>query len=406
MIRSLVIGASALTLAGIGAVSQTWSGNTTTAEAASAVQARSAARAPSFQVDPLWPKPLPNHWLYGSITGVVLDPQDHIWIVHRGADSLNARTEMSAATNPKTAEECCVPAPAVLEFDLSGALVGHWGGPGEGYEWPRATGGIALDAKGNVWIAGAGWPEPTTSGRGRGAATPPPPRPQDAQVLKFSRSGKFILQIGQAGKPGANDSKTNLNRPAGVAVDPAANEVYVADGFGNRRVVVFDAETGAYKRHWGAYGSAPDETDPGPYDPAAPPAKQFRAVTCVKIAKDGLVYVCDRRNNRVQVFQKDGKFVKEAFVSKTTRGEGAVWDVAFSNDPQQRYLYVADGQDQKVFVLDRLSLEQVSSFGGGGRWPGGFFGVGSVAVDSKGNVYTGENLEGKRLQKFIFKGLQ
>jgi DNA-binding beta-propeller fold protein YncE len=406
MIRSLFAGASALALAAFGTVSQP-SVDSTIAAAGSASQGRSAARAPAFQVDPLWPKPLPNHWLFGSITGVVLDPQDHIWVVHRGADSLNARTEMSAATNPKTADECCVPAPAVLEFDLNGALVGHWGGPGDGYEWPRATGGMAIDAKGNVWIAGAGWPEPATGGRGRGAAAAPAAkRPPDTQVLKFSRAGKFLLQIGQAGKPGANDSKTNLNQPAAVAVDASANELFVADGYGNRRIVVFDAETGAYKRHWGAYGAAPDDADPGPYDPAAPPAKQFRSVTCVKIAKDGLVYVCDRRNNRVQVFQKDGKFVKEAFVSKTTRGEGAVWDVAFSNDPQQRYLYVADGQDQKVFVLDRISLEQVSSFGGGGRWPGGFFGVGSVAVDSKGNVYTGENLEGKRLQKFIFKGLR
>jgi DNA-binding beta-propeller fold protein YncE len=395
MIRNVLAGGAVLALA----IAPAGAGRTPLE-----AQTRPASPSPRIQVDPLWPKPLPNHWLFGSITGVVVDPQDHIWVVHRGADSLNARTEMGAATKPPTAEACCIPAPPVLEFDSTGALVGHWGGPGEGYDWPRSTGGLAVDAKGNVWIAAAGWPDPAPAGRGRGANTAAPePRPQDAHVLKFSRAGKFLQQIGQPGKTGGNDSKTNLNRPAGLDIDPAANELYVADGYGNRRVVVFDAETGAYKRHWGAYGNAPDDADPGPYDPNAPPAKQFRTVSCVKIAKDGLVYVCDRRNDRIQVFQKDGKFVKEAFVSKTTLGEGSVWDVTFSRDSQQRFLYVADGQDQKVFVLQRDTLQIVSTIGGGGRWPGAFFGVGSVAIDSKGNVYTGENLEGKRLQKFINK---
>ena len=354
---------------------------------------------PRLQVDPLWPKPLPNHWLFGSITGVTVDAQDHVWVVHRGADSLNARTEMGAATKPPTAEECCLPAPAVLEFDQSGTLVSHWGGPGAGYDWPRSPGGIAVDAQGNVWITAAGVTE-TAGARGRGAAPEPAP-PEDAHVLKFTRAGKFLLQIGQAGKPGGNDSKTGLHRPAAIDVDGGANEAYVADGFGNRRVVVFDAITGAYKRHWGAYAAAPGEADPGQYNPGEPPSKQFRTVSCVKVSSDGLVYVCDRRNDRIQVFRKDGTFVKETFVSKTTTGEGSVWDLAFSRDPRQRFLFVADGQDQKVFVLDRSTLAEVSSFGGGGRWPGGFYGVGSVAVDSKGNVYTGENLEGKRLQKFI-----
>jgi DNA-binding beta-propeller fold protein YncE len=356
------------------------------------------ASGPRFEVDPLWPKPLPNHWLFGSITGVALDAKDRIWVVHRGGDSLNARTEMSAATNPKTADECCVPAPHVLAFDQAGALVAHWGGAGTGYDWPRAPGGIAVDAKGNVWITGAGVTEPPAK---PDPSKPPQPRIVDSHILKFSAEGAFILQIGQAGKPGTNDSKTALNRPAALDVDSAANELYVADGFGNRRIVVFDADTGAYKRHWGAYGVPPADGDPGPYDPSGPPAKQFRTVTCVKIARDGLVYVCDRRSDRIQVFQKDGTFVKEAFVSKTTLGEGSVWDVAFSRDPKQQYLFVADGQDQKVFVLRRDTLEIVSTIGGGGRWPGAFYGVGSVAVDSKGNLYTGENLEGKRLQKFL-----
>jgi DNA-binding beta-propeller fold protein YncE len=224
-------------------------------------------------------------------------------------------------------------------------------------------------------------------------------------VLKFARDGKFLLQIGHAGKVEGSDSTAGLNKPSGIAVDAAANEVYVADGLGNHRVVVFDAETGAHKRHWGAYGEKPDDTTSGPYDPNAAPAKQFRGVSCVKLSKDNKVYVCDRQNDRIQVFQKDGKFVKEGVVAKNTLGEGSVWDVAFSNDPQQRFLYVADGQNKKVRVLNRETLEVVTSVGDGGRLPGLFYGVGSIAVDSKGNVYTGENFDGKRLQKFTYKGL-
>jgi DNA-binding beta-propeller fold protein YncE len=381
---------------------------------------------PSFQVDSLWPKPLPNHWLLGSVTGVTVDAQDHIWVVHRGYDSMTARTEIGAATNPKTAEECCVPAPPVLEFDPAGNLVGHWGGPGQTYDWPVSPGGLAVDAKGNVWITAAGPPEipgsANATARGRAApAAPPaggaaaasqgrgggraaaPPRPQDAHVLKFSRKGDFLLQIGKAGAPGGSDSTTALNRPAGVDVDPAGAEVYVADGFGNRRVVVFDAATGAYKRHWGGSGEKPDDAPQGAYDPAAAPGAQFRSVTCAKVAKDGTVYVCDRGNDRIQAFDKSGTLVKQGVISKTTRGTGSVWDIALSRDPQQRFLYVADGHDQKVFIVRRDTLETVGSFGDGGRYPGTFYGVGSVAVDSKGNVYTGETLEGKRVQKFMPK---
>lgn len=222
-------------------------------------------------------------------------------------------------------------------------------------------------------------------------------------MLAFSRTGVFERQIGQAGKVEPSDSKTGLNRPANLDLDPAANELYVADGVGNRRVVVFDAATGAYKRHWGAYGTSPDDAAQAPYDPAAAPAKQFQTVSCVTIAKDGQVYVCDRKNDRIQVFKKDGTFLKEAFVSKTTTGDGSVWDIALSNDPQQQFLFVADGHDKKVFILSRDTLDVVGSFGAGGRQPGQFYGVGSIGVDSKGNVYTGETYEGKRVQKFIRK---
>jgi len=387
-----------------------------------AAQTQRASQAPTFQVDPLWPKPLPNSWILGSVTGVRVDAKEHIWLVHRGADSLNARQENGLGTTPPGAEFCCRSAPYVLEFDAAGTLVSNWGGPGDGYDWPRSPGGMAIDSAGNVWIAAAGVAE-TAAGRGRssapstssgqaastgsGQATAPPaaPKPQDAHVLKFSRAGKFLLQIGKPGKAEGSNSETALNRPLALDVDSVSNEVYVADGLVNRRIVVFDATTGAYKRHWGAYGQKPDDGQIGPYDPKAEPAKQFRTVSCVRIARDGAVYVCDRQNDRIQVFKKDGTFVKEAFVSRSTMGDGAVWDVAFSNDPQQQFLYVADGQDQKVFVLRRDTLQVVSSFGGGGRYPGHFFGVGSIAVDSKGNVYTGETYEGKRLQRFVFKGM-
>jgi DNA-binding beta-propeller fold protein YncE len=362
------------------------------AVALGSAQGRGAA--PSFTVDPLWPKPLPNHWLLGSVTGVAVDAQDHLWVVHRGYDSFTARTEIGLATTPKTAQDCCLPAPFVLEFDPSGALLSQWGGPGTGYDWPVSPGGIAVDAKGNVWITAAGPPDiagaPAAAARGAGAGrgNAPPPKPADAHVLKFDKTGKFLLQIGKAGNTGTNDSKDALNRPAGIAVDDAANEVYVADGFGNKRIVVFDATTGAYKRQWN--GAGPD----------AP----FASVTCVTLAKDGKVYVCDRGNNKVDAFDKNGKLLKQGVVSPNTKGSGSVWDVALSRDPQQQFLYVADGHDQRVFVLRRDTLETVGSFGDGGRYPGAFYAVGSVAVDSHGNVYTGENLEGKRVQKFLAKG--
>jgi DNA-binding beta-propeller fold protein YncE len=386
-----------------------------------AAQARSAA--PKLEVEPLWPKPFPqkNAWILGSVTGVTVDAQDHIWVVHRGVDSLQANEK--GPTLEPWASSCCFAAPQVLEFDAAGTLLGHWDPKtGTGYDWPHDPAGIAVDDKGNVWIAG-GLPTPSlvppargrgpapaaagaapaaaAAGRGRGGAPAAAAPPADAQVLKFDKTGKFLLQIGKAGNAGGSDSTTALNRPGGIAVDSAANEVYVADGFGNHRIAVFDATTGAFKRSWGAYGEKPNDTDPGVYDPNAAPSKQFHTLSCVKIARDGMVYVCDRQNDRIQVFQKDGKFVKEAFVSKTTTGDGSVWDVAFS--PDQRLLYVADGHDKTVFILDRSTLEKVGQFGDGGRYPGRFYGVGSVAVDSKGNVYTGETYDGKRVQKFVKK---
>jgi len=390
-IRLLVIGLTALATMAFAVTGRT------------AAQGRAGGPSPTYEVDRLWPKPMSDHWILGSVTGVATDARDHIWLVHRGMDSLTARTEAGTGTNPPTAEVCCSPAPFVLEFDPAGTLVSHWGGPsGTSFDWPVSPGGITVDAKGNVWIAAAGV-EPAAAGRGAKGAAPAAPRPADAHVLKFSSSGQFVLQIGKAGATGDSNSTTSLNRPASVEVDTAANEVYVADGMVNRRVVVFDATTGAYKRHWGAYGAKPDDTQLGPYDPSAPPAKQFRTVSCVRIAKDGTVYVCDRQNNRIQSFKKDGTFVKEGFVSKPTLAGGSVWDIGFSADPQQQFLFVADAQDEQIWIVNRSTLEVVGKFGDGGRLPGQFRGVGSVAVDSKGVLYTGETFEGKRVQRFIRK---
>jgi len=230
--------------------------------------------------------------------------------------------------------------------------------------------------------------------------------------LKFTRDGRHLLTIGTPGKMDGPDSQSTLNRPSAIAVDTAANEVFVAD-MGNRRVVVFDADKGTYKRHWFAYGERAAGAAPGPYNPAEPPAKSFRDLTCIEIARDGMVYVCDKSSNRIQVFDKTGKFIKEGFVAKNTLGgvitvgttgvinaAGAVWDVALSNDAQQRYLFVADGMNKKIHIVQRDNLTEVGSFGSGGRYPGQFLVVNSVAVDSQGNLYTGETHHGKRVQKF------
>jgi len=377
-----------------------------------AAQARQGGGGPAYHVLPLWPEPLPNHWVIGSITGVTTDAQDHVWVVHRGADSLE-NNEKGMMLNPPTSSICCTAAPFVLEFDQAGKVVSNFGGPGQGYQWPQSPGGIAVDGKGNVWIAAAGLnpaPPPPPGARGAGGGRGGPPAgPADAHVLKFSKSRQFLLQIGTPGKIEGPDSQTTLNRPEGVTVDSAANEVYVADS-GNHRVAVFDADKGTYKRSWGAYGEKPAAS--GPYDPNAAPARQFYDVSCVKIARDGMVYVCDRVGDRIQVFQKDGKFVKEAQVSKNTTGatvtgqfgvvdaHGSVWDLAFSNDPQQRYVFVADGVDKHLIVLQRDTLQQVGTIGQGGRYPGQFLVVSTVAVDSRGNIYTGEQHHGKRVQKF------
>jgi DNA-binding beta-propeller fold protein YncE len=356
--------------------------------------------APRFEVDPLWPKPLPNHWLLGTTVGVSADAEDHIWIVHR--QQTLEEGEKHATTNPPIAK-CCAPAPPVLEFDQEGNLIQHWGGPGSGYDWPESVHGITVDYKGNVWIG-------TNGGAPRALAYEEAGGKfeafNDDMVLKFTQDGKFLMQIGKPGRSTGSNDVENLRLPAKIFVDKKTSELYIADGYANHRVIVYDADTGKFKRYWGAYGHKPDDTSLGPYNPDSPPAQQFRnPVHCVELSNDNLLYVCDRTNDRIQVFHPDGTFVKEAFIEKRTLGGGSVWDIAFSRDPQQKYLYLADGENNQVHVLDRESLQVLTSFGDGGRQPGEFYGVHSIATDSKGNIYTTETFKGQRVQKFVYKGI-
>jgi len=348
---------------------------------------------PVYTVDPSWPKPLPNHWIIGAVAGVAVDARDHVWIIHR-----------PSTLQPNETRAIWKAAPPVLEFDADGTLVSSWGGPGAGYEWPQLEHGIYIDHRDRVWIGGGG--------------------DKDAQILKFTRQGAFLLQIGHQGKGRGSNDTENLGAAASMVVDAAANELYVADGYVNHRVIVFDAETGAYKRHWGAYGKRPDDSYftnagerlPGPfngavqredkpsqYDPDGPAPPQFRIVHAVRVANDGLVYVCDRTNDRLQVFHKDGSFVREAFLAKRTFGSGSVWDLAFSPDPQQTFMTVIDGTNQQVYVLRRESLEIVDTFGGGGHWAGQFYGAHNIAANSRGDLFITETYEGKRVQKFRYE---
>ena len=333
---------------------------------------------PQFQVDPFWPKPLPNNWILGQVSGVAVDKRGHVWIIHRPR-SLSER-EVGAQQNPPWSK-CCYAAPPVLVFDDAGNLLRAWGGTGAGYEWPETEHGIFIDDNDFVWTAGSG--------------------NKDSQILKFTLDGKFVLQIGKSGQSKGSNDTANLGSPADLNVDTAAREVYVADGYRNRRVIVFDSETGAYKRHWGAYGKPPSDDKTPAYDPAQPPAQQFgRPVHCVRFSKDGLVYVCDRINDRVQMFKKDGTFVAEAFFEKNTRLNGSVSELVFSPDRDQKFMYMADGVNNELRIIDRATNETLARVGRPGRFAGQFHVVHNIAVDQRGNVYTTEVNTGQRVQKF------
>ena len=370
------------------------------------VAAQGAKQAPIFEVDPLWPKPLPNHWVTGSTIGLSVDAQDNVWTIHRpntvednfkaadikvgDARGRDDEAQPGAPGAPASAGsrpigKCCSVAPPVLVYDQAGTLVKSWGGPGQGYDWPDSNHGITVDQKGNVWLAGNGQ--------------------KDTQVLKFSGAGKFLFQLGKHGVHNGSNDIENFWQPTKIYEDVSAGEMYISDGYGNRRVIVFDTESGKYKRHWGAYGDKPSDERMPAYSPGGTPSKQFNTVHCVIVSRDGLVYVCDRVNDRIQVFRKDGTFVKEVFIDTHTFRSGSVWDMTFSRDPQQTYIYQANGVDEKINVLLRSTLEVLTSFGDGGRAPGQFFGVHNLATDSKGNLYTAETYTGARVQRFLYKGV-
>ena len=328
---------------------------------------------PVYQVDPSWPKPLPNGWGIGPVSGISADSRDHVWIVHR-----QETVKQAGGT----------PAPPVIEFDAQGTVVQTWGGPGPGYEWPQQLHGINVDGQNRVWVTGNG--------------------ADDAQILVFTIDGTFIRQIGHSGKMSGSNDTANLGHATQARFDAASGSVFVSDGESsqNHRVIVFDAATGAYQRHWGAYGKRPNDAEVvARFDPAVPPPPQFGTVHCLRIARDGRVYVCDRGNNRFQIFQKDGTFLKEQFIAKDdTKGAGSVWDIEFSLDAPQRFMFVADGTNEKVWILDRESLNVVGSFGSSGKAPGQFATpVHDLTMDSKGNLYTGEAATAGRVQKFSLK---
>lgn len=385
---------------------------------------------PGFSVDPFWPKPLPHQWQIGQVPGIAVDRDDNIWIVQRprtltnderGASDFNVpvapqpSTDLDGAARPQgSISDCCLPAPSVMQFDRKGNLLRAWGGPVDpgkcvepACQWPNTEHGIYVDHEMNVWLGGQ-------AGRA---------------VLKFSADGDFLLQIGErsAPVPGGASNVTDggyggtplLGQPADMEVDPETNELYIADGYTNHRVIVVDAHTGLYKRHWGAYGQRPVSDAPfGPYIKDQPPAPHFRnPVHAVRITNDGLVYVADRVNDRIQVFDKRTAgttdcqnptgtpgvcgFVGEFFVATDTLGPGSTWDIDVSADNKQKFLYNADGSNNYVWTLLRKTGAILGTFGRNGRSAGQFHWVHNMAVDSKGNLYTAEVDTGKRVQKFM-----
>jgi hypothetical protein len=355
---------------------------------------------PKFEVEAGWPK-IPNGWVLGQVASAASDEQDHIWLLHR----------------PRVVRPDQKTGPPVMEFDNAGNYIQGWGGDGAGYDWPSSEHGIYVDYKGFVWIGGQG---------------------NEDQILKFTKAGKFVLQIGKGGSKKTNQDTKNFFKPADVFVYPKTNELFVADGYGNKRIIVFDADTGAYKRMWGAYGNVPmDDAPPaaaggragaaagggrGRPDLARIPAKelsatdrtpeQFSTIHGVKVSNDGLVYAADRGGKRVQVFTVEGKYLQQIWIDRWCEQIGSgcgngqtAASVAFSADPQQQFLYVASRSPGRIWVYDRKTLQPLSSFGRLGVEPGEVYVLHHMTTDTKGNLYTSEVEDGRRIQKFVFKGL-
>lgn len=328
---------------------------------------------PTFAVDPSWPT-MPNDWVLGQVSSVTVDGQDNVWVLHR----------------PRTVEDGQgTAAPPVLAFDDAGTFIRAWGGPAAGYEWPANEHGIHVDYQGHVWIGGnSGQPE------------------SDDMLLKFTTEGELLLQIGHRGQSGGNTDTENVRRPAEAFVYQDTNEVFVADGYGNRRVIVLDADTGAFKRMWGAFGNealdSPPET--GAPDQTRGP-EHFGIVHGIEVSNDGLVYVADRGNSRIQVFTIDGAYTTQGFVNQNADSASTTAGLAFSPDPEQQFIYVADQGNSRIHVVDRTTLEVLDSFGRNGAQPGDFQALHHIASDSNGNLYTAEAQQGRRVQKFVFQGM-
>jgi DNA-binding beta-propeller fold protein YncE len=342
----------------------------------------SAAEAiPAFEVDAGWPT-LPNNWIMGDPASVTVDRHDNIWVIQR------------PRTLPR--ERWSQAAPPVLEFDKDGKFIRAWGGPSESYEWPDNEHLIYVDYKDRVWIAGNN-PSAQVKLTTR----------SDDMLLQFSTEGRFIRQFGHRDSNKGNGDTANVNGPAEMVVYEKTNEAFIADGYGNQRVLVIDADTGAFKRMWGAFGNAPTKLSPAPkrtFDGPGP--EQFGTVHSIKISNDGLVYIGDRGNSRIQVFTLDGKFVKQGFVSRSLKSSSTTGGLAFSADTRQQFIYSADQGNGHVHIVDRQTLEEAGSFGEEGKAPGDFHAVHHLATDSKGNLYTVEVQGGSRVQRFIFKGLK
>ncbi|NNK64940.1 MAG: hypothetical protein HKO98_17185 [Gemmatimonadetes bacterium] len=338
-----------------------------------------AQTTPTFEVDPTWPLEMPDLWVMGSVTGVFVDDRDHVWVTHL-TETLTPE-ETSAVEDPPIGS-CCRPAPAVVEFDAEGAVVQAWGDPSQDIAvYPRNPHGIFVDHADFVWIGTY----------------------RHHRVQKFTRSGELLLTIGEYDVTEGSDSPTHLGGPAGIWVDPSSNEVFIADGYRNRRIVVFDGDTGQYLRHWGAYGESPDDAAEVPRGTPGTPPGDFATVHGLVGSRDGLIYVADRRGNRLQVFRRDGTFVDEAFIAPETLASGSSFVPVLSTDPDQRWLYLADGTNHKVWILERADLSIVGDFGRGGRQVGQFLRPHGMGIDSRGNLYVGEASTGRRVQKFTMR---